>query len=128
MSRVDEIAKEFSDAVRDAFVRVYGSPSNKEDFRSIYPSWSEDGIRTGWHDPDPRVVMVGTERAWVQDPWNSTEDHNNWDAVLEILRKAGWGNVGWDSINPAVHIVFWQLPAEWERILMKRAMERGQKP
>lgn len=127
MSKVDEIALEFSGAVRDAFTKVYGPPRSSEDPSSIYPSWSEQGIRIGWHDPDPAVVVVGTERGWVQDPWASKEDHDKWDAVLELLRDAGWGEVGWDSLNAAVHIVFWLPPNEWRSILAKRIIERSKK-
>ena len=127
MTKIEEFAQAFTAAVQDAFVRLYGPPPKEEDLQSIRPSWADDSVKQGWHDPDPRVVVVGTEYGWVQDPYRSTEDNKKWDEMEKILEKEGWGRVNWESINPAVHIVYIELPNEWHSILMKRAMERGRR-
>ena len=127
MSKIDDFAKEFADAVRDAFVDVYGRAPNAEAFeKSVVPTWSDKGVAVGWQDnPDPRVALVFTERGWIRDPWTSSQDHRNWEKAAEILMKADWGNVRFDSINPAVHIVFIDIPDPWIKTLMERAMEKG---
>jgi hypothetical protein len=68
---------------------------------------------------------VGTEYGWVDDPYRSAADNRKWEKVQKILTDEGWGNVHWESINPAVHIVYIDLPQEWNAILTKRAMERS---
>src|SRR5260370_284728 len=124
MSKIDDIAKQFSDAVRNAFIRVYGSPSRKEDLESIRPSWSDDGVKQGWHDPDPGVVIVGTEYGWIQDPWSGSKNYERWEEVMEVLKRAGWDRVSFESINAAVHIVYWLPPQPWTSILNKRMFNR----
>jgi len=126
MSKIDDIANHFSDAVRSAFIQVYGPPSRQEDLRSIRPSWSDDGVAQGWHDPDPGVVIVGTEYGWVQDPWSeSGHDHKLWEKAMEIMKRAGWDNVAFESINAAVHIVYWMPPDAWQKILWKRLIDKS---
>lgn len=125
MNKIEGFSKAFTAAVQDAFVEVYGSPPREQDLQTVRPTWSEVGLRQGWHDPDPRVVLVGTESSWIQDPYRSNSDHAKWEKVMKILQKEGWGDVRWDSINAAVHIVFIDLPQEWSAVLTKRALERG---
>lgn len=127
MTKIEEFSRAFTAAVQDAFVKVYGPPAKEEHLQSVRPSWSEAGVKQGWHDPDPRVVIVGTEVGWISDPYRSTPDNKKWNKVEEILEEEGWGDVHWESINPAVHIVYIDLPREWNSILMKRAMERGRR-
>lgn len=124
MSKIDEIARQFSDAVQGAFMRVYGTPRDIEYLKSIRPSWSEEGIAIGWHDPDPGVVLVLTEYGWVGDPYRHKDDHKMWEEAMELLKKAGWDNVSFESINAAVHIVYWRPPDRWQTILNKRIRER----
>lgn len=127
MTKIEEFAQAFTAAVQDAFVKVYGPPSREQDLRSVRPSWSIDGVKQGWHDPDPRVVVVGTEYSWIRDPYLTKLDHESWDKVMDILAKEGWGNVSFESINAAVHIVYINVPKEWNAILIKRALERGRR-
>lgn len=121
----DEIAEAFAEDVRKAFSQVYGRPSRKDTLESILPTWSDRGVSLGWHDPDPRVVLVLTEYAWVQEPYSSPEDHELWEKVTQILSEKGWGHVGFESINPAVQIVFWMMPDRWWKILTDRAIEKS---
>jgi hypothetical protein len=125
MTKIEEFAQAFTAAVQDAFVKVYGPPAKEEHLSSVRPSWGLDSVKQGWHDPDPRVVVVGTEYGWVDDPYRSAADNRKWEKVQKILTDEGWGNVHWESINPAVHIVYIDLPQEWNAILTKRAMERS---
>jgi hypothetical protein len=124
LSKIDDVAKQFENAVREAFLRIYGLPSRNEDLRSVRSTWSEEGVKQGWHDPDPGVVLVGTEYSWVQDPWCSDEDHKLWEQVMEMLEKSGWDRVNFESINAAVHIVYWTPPERWQAILNKRIQDR----
>lgn len=100
-------AKRFENAVREAFVEVYGSPRDPETVETtVVSSFSERGRGLGWvKEADPRVVIVLTEHAWISDPWASQEDQDNWNRAMAILRGRGWGHVWWDSINPGVQIV-----------------------
>ena len=126
MTKIEQFANDFADAVRDAFAEVYGPP--KDDpltWSSVRPTWSDKGVAQGWHDPDPRVALVGTEYSWIQDMWRSGEDHALWEAVAAKLTADGWGNVAFDSINPGIHIVFIDLPHKWGKILMQRAIEKS---
>jgi hypothetical protein len=127
MSKIDDFAKQFEDAVRAAFVQAYGRPSNPDALRSIRSTWSEESVKQGWKDPDPRVVLIGSEYGWVRDPW-STDDEDNqqkaWAMAMEILKEDGWGDVAWESINAGVHYVYIMLPKEWDQILFKRAQDR----
>jgi len=125
MTKIEEFAKAFTAAVQDAFVKVYGPPSREGDLRSVRPTWSEVGVKQGWHGPDPRVVLVGTEYSWIRDPYSTKLDHELWEKAMDILTKEGWGNVHWESINAAVHTVYIDVPNEWSAILTKRALERG---
>lgn len=126
MSKIDEIAKQFEDAVRKAFSRVYGPPQDQDRAASIRTSWSEESVKQGWHDPDPGVVIIGTEYGWVQDPWSfDANEHQNWEKAMDLLRKAGWDDVNFESINPAVHYVYWMPPSDWRSILDKRAFGKS---
>lgn len=120
MSKIDDIAKQFEDAVRDAFIQVYGMPRNPDALRSIRSTWSDAGVKQGWHDPDPGVVLIGTEYSWVQDPWSPYDDHGRWEQAMALLRAAGWDDVNFESINAAVHYVYWTPPDEWQTIINKR--------
>lgn len=125
MSKIDQIANQFADAVRDAFISVYGMPSNKDALRSVRPSWSDDGVAQGWHDPDPGVVIIGTEYGWIEDPWSTVRDeHKNWEKAMRVLKHNGWDQVNFESINAAVHIVYWMPPKAWQDILNKRLREK----
>jgi len=124
MSKIDEIADQFTAAVRTAFSEVYESPADLNKLHSVLPTWSDRGVRLGWHDPDPGVVLVLTEFAWIRDPWSSTEDHQKWEIAMALLRNRGWNNVAFESINSAVHIVYWFPPDPWQSTLMKRLMEK----
>lgn len=123
---LEDFAEAFADGVRKAFGKAYGPPRNKEVSESIYPSWSDRGISTGWQDPDPRIVVVGTEHGWVQDPFTSQEDYQLWGKTADELTKEGWGKVWWDSINPAVHVVYIDLPDAWHKTLSERAKRRAE--
>lgn len=110
--------------MRNSFNKLHHfSPSRAAD-ESVFSAWSEKGVKTGWQEPDPRVVVVNTEHAWIPDPW-SDGAHQLWDNVTEDLTKAGWGNVHWDSINAAIHIVYIHTPDPWSSILTKRALEKS---
>jgi hypothetical protein len=127
MSKIDDIAKQFEDAVRDAFVQVYGMPGNPDTLLSIWPTWSDEGVGQGWHDPDPGVVLISTEYGWISDPW-SYEDrhaHRRWEQTMDVLRAAGWDNVNFESINAGVHYVYWMPPDAWQKILNKRVFQKG---
>lgn len=113
MTKVDQFANDFEAAVRSAFAKFYGPPADKRTLESIRTSWSKEEIVLDWHKPDPRVVVVGTESAWVSDPYRTTRDNQNWEKVARSLTAAGWGEVWFESINPAVHIVFIDVPAGW---------------
>lgn len=110
----EQAAQRFEDAVREAFIQVYGPPRTSDPdtaVKAIRSSFLERGRALGWvHNPDPRVVIVLTEYAWVADPWASEEDHDDWDRVMVLLRQRGWGHVWWDSINSGVQIVIQEAP------------------
>lgn len=104
----DELAQEFELAVRRAFVEVYGAPKDLEKVeRSILSSYSPKGRRLGWTDPDPKVVLVLTEFAWVEEPFRDDESVEKWGQVLSLLRSRGWHDSHWDSINMGVQMVFY---------------------
>jgi hypothetical protein len=125
MSKVDDIAKQFEDAVRKAFSRVYGPPRDQDVSQSVRSSWSDASVKQGWHDPDPGVVIIGTEYGWIADPWSyDRNEHKNWEKAMDHLRKAGWDDVNFESINSAVHYVYWMPPQDWQSILNKRIRDR----
>lgn len=125
MSKINDIALQFSDAVRDAFAKVYGPPRKPEYRKAVCPTWSEEGIAVGWHDPDPGVALIFSEYGWIEDPWSEGgHDHKLWEQAMEILKKSGWDNVSFESINAAVHIVYWMPPDHWRTILNKRLLDR----
>lgn len=100
-------AKTFEVAVRQALVDVYGRPGEPGIVaRSVRSSYLEPGKKLGWTDPDPNVVLVLTEFGWVQDPYRSKDDHENWERLQSLLRSRGWPGASWDSVNPAVQIVY----------------------
>ena len=125
MTKIEEFAQAFTAAVQDAFVKVYGPPADEKHLQSVRPSWALDSVNQNWTKPDPRVVVVGTEYGWVDDPYRSPADNKRWDKVTKMLTSEGWGNVHWESINAAVHIIYIDFPDEWNSIMMKRAMERS---
>lgn len=125
MSKIDEIALKFSDAVRDAFAKVYGPPRDPEYRKAVCPTWSENGIRVGWHDPDPGVVLIFSEYGWIADPYSHEgEERKAWEQVMGLMQEAGWDKTDFESINPAVHIVYWTPPDRWRDILNKRGPDR----
>jgi hypothetical protein len=119
-SRVEAFAEEFAEAVRQAFAVTYGVPNSEDKWRSVRPSWSRKSVFQGWVDPDPKVAVVGTEYAWISDPYESQEDRVLWDRTMEILKSFGWGDVRWDSVNSAVHVVYADMPAEWQSELIRQ--------
>lgn len=99
-------ARDFEAAVRKAFLKVYGKPSDPEYVqRAIRSSYLEPGKKLGWTEAHPDAALVLTEFGWIEDPYSSTEDHHKWDQVKEVLKKEGW-DASWDSINPAVQMVY----------------------
>lgn len=125
MSKIDDIANQFADAVRDAFAQVYGKPRRPEYSQAVAPTWSEHGVAVGWHDPDPGVVLIFSEYRWIEDPWSlEFNEQPNWEKAMSILREKGWDNVAYESINSAVHIVYWLPPDKWQTILNKRSRDR----
>jgi hypothetical protein len=125
MTKTEHFANDFAAAVVSAFSEFYGPPRNADVKGSVHTSWSEESVRQGWTEPDPRFVVVGTEDGWINDPWSSDRDHQLWDKAVNSLMRDGWGDVHWDSINPGVHTVFIDLPSAWHGVLIKRAMEKG---
>lgn len=106
MDEAHKHAEAFEDAVRKAFVKVYGRPKDQDKIhRSILSSFSERGEKLRWVAPDPDVVIILTEFAWVEEAHNSHHDLKNWGKVIGELKKTGWP-AAWDSINPAVQIVY----------------------
>lgn len=109
----EEAAKLFESSVQQAFTRVYGFPPDVSTIgKSIRTSFSEQERKLGWTKPDPAVVVVGTEYAWVRDMMSSSQDWKNWEKVAEILKAMGWPNAWFDSINAGVHVVYWR-PDSW---------------
>jgi hypothetical protein len=106
MDDANKFAEDFTEAVRKAFVKVYGRSKDVDKVqRSILASYSERGEKLRWVPPDPDVVLVLTEFAWVQEPYSSDQDMRAWGKVIAELKRAGWP-AAWDSINAAVQIVF----------------------
>lgn len=102
-----EYATAFEQAVRAAFVEVYGPPRDAAVIeRSILSSYLERGQKLGWTRPDPHVVLVLTEFAWVSEPFTSTEDMANWEMIANLLHARGWPKPWFDSINAAVQVVY----------------------
>ena len=113
--KIDEesAAELFEESVQDAFTKVYGFPRDISVIgESIRSSFSEDEKKLGWTKPDPAVVVVGTEYAWIRDMMSGNEDFQKWEKVAEILRAMGWPNAWFDSINAGVHVVYWR-PDSW---------------
>lgn len=100
-------AAAFEKDVRRAFVKIYGLPSDPTNVkRSIRSSFLE-GERLGWTEPKEGTVLVLTEFGWVRDPWSeSGDDHLKWEKVVGLLKDWGWSHPWWDSINPAVQVVY----------------------
>lgn len=102
-----EYATAFQEAARTAFIEVYGTPEKADVIdRSILSSYLERGQKLGWTRPDPHVVLVLTEFSWVRDPFYSREDMEKWENVANLLLARGWPRPWFDSINPAVHVVY----------------------
>lgn len=102
------LAARFESAVRQAFIRVYGRPVDPTTaWRSILSSFLPKGARLEWwKPPDPLVVLILTEFAWIDDPFVSKLDYSRWQKVSGILTQEGWKDAGWDSINAGVQIVY----------------------
>lgn len=104
-------AAAFESAVRQALVKVYGKPLDPTTgWRSVLSSFLPKGARLEYTKPDPLAVLILTEFSWVQDPWLSKVDFSRWQKVSGILAQQGWKNPGWDSINPAVHVIWAEAP------------------
>ncbi len=70
-------------------------------------------------------TIIGTEYGWIEDPWSTVRDeHKNWEKAMDLLRKDGWDNVNFESINAGVHYVYWMPPERWQKILWKRINDR----
>lgn len=105
----EEIARLFEESVQEAFTRVYGFPKDISTIgKAIKSSFLEPGKKLGWTKPDPNVVLVLTEYAWVPDPFSSKENYEKWDQVALLLRAIGWPNAWTDSINSAVQVAYWR--------------------
>lgn len=103
----DELAQEFELAVRRAFVEVYGVPKDLEKVeRSILSSYSPKGRELAWKDASPKLVIVITEFAWVEDPYTDKDSLEKWNDIASLLQSRGWKGANWDSINSGVHVVF----------------------
>lgn len=110
----EEQALIFEDAVRRAFVQVYGPPYRWDDVPNvIYSSYLEAGRRTAWTEPKPNIVVVSTENPWLNEPYTSEKDNKMWGEITDLLESVGWTGAGWESINPAVHYIYW-MPEEAE--------------
>jgi hypothetical protein len=113
----ESAAELFEESVQEAFTKVYGFPRDISVIgQAVKSSFLKEGKKTGWTTPDPNVVLVFTEYAWVPDPWSGTqvrdEQDREWNQAAELLKKMGWPNASWDSINSAVQIVYWR-PDSW---------------
>jgi hypothetical protein len=100
-------AAAFESAVRQALIKVYGKPADPTTaWRSVLSSFLPKGARLEYMKPDPLAVLVLTEFSWVKDPLLSRVDFSRWQKVSAILVQQGWKTPGWDSINPAVHVIY----------------------
>jgi hypothetical protein len=124
VTKVDRYAEDFAEAVRQAFAVTFGVPRNEDTWKSIRSSWSMTSVKQGWVDPDPSVVVVGTEYGWVQDPHRHRDYHEMWEKTMLVLKDFNWGDTAWESINAAVHIVFIKVPTEWQKQLQKQKENR----
>ena len=106
----EEMAEEFEQAVRRAFIDVYGDPLDLEVAeQTIRSSYLEPGRKQGWTEPKPNVVIVGSEHAkGPRDMFASNEDMRRWEAVVDLLQQRGWPGAWFDSINAGVHVIYWQ--------------------
>ncbi len=103
----ERLAAAFESAVRQAFIKVYGRPSDPTvGWRSILSSFLSKGQRLEWTKPKPLHVLILTEFGWIRDPFLSKVDFARWQKVSGLLIQQGWEEAGWDSINPAVQVVF----------------------
>ena len=108
----EAIAEEFEPAVRRAFIDVYGDPDDEGVVEhSIRSSYFEPGKKLGWTEPEAHVVLVGTEYAWVRDMFEDPSEMERWENVAKLLRKRGWTDAGFDSLNAGVHVVYWSPEA-----------------
>lgn len=105
----EQMAEEFEYAVRRAFIDVYGEPSDSSKVeRAIRSSYLDPGKKQKWTEASPNVVLVGSEYAWIEDMFASSEEMSRWEQVAELLRHRGWPGAWFDSINAGVHVVYWQ--------------------
>jgi hypothetical protein len=101
-----ETAQEFEAAVRKAFIKTYGKPRHADYVeRAILSSFYGKGLKLGWTESNPEVVMILTEFAWVQDPYSHDSERAKWDKVVKLLKDQGF-DVAWDSVNSAVQVIF----------------------
>lgn len=112
-----ESARLFEESAQEAFARVFGFPKDLSVVgKVIRSSYLEEGKKTGWTKADPNVALVFTEYGWVPDPWSSSQTRDEqdveWTQATDLLKKMGWPNASWDSINPAVQYVYWR-PDSW---------------
>jgi hypothetical protein len=84
--------------------------------KSIVSSFLPEGGKIGREKPDPNVVFVFTEYAWIPDPWSGSQTRDEmdteWNQAANLLKQMGWPNASWDSINPAVQVMYWR-PDSW---------------
>lgn len=105
----EEMAEDFEHAVRMAFVDVYGEPSDSSKVeKAIRSSYLDPGKKQKWTEVSPNVVLVGSEYAWIEDMFSSSEEMARWEQVAELLRHRGWPGAWFDSINAGVHVMYWR--------------------
>lgn len=102
----DRRAAEFEEAVRQAFVDVYGPPQDLGYVeQAIRSSYLPPGEKLGWTEPNPDVVLVLTEYGWVHDHYSWKEDYEKWGQAMNLLHERGWKKAWWESVNAAVQTV-----------------------
>jgi len=126
-STLDIHARNTLDWVRLAFVKA--ARREDPDLRTAWLPLITRGVesatesawtaKTGWVEKDPYTVVVYSEccpprgTPWVlRDPYRSGDRAaaRIFDAAVEELKRNSWvEDAGWDSINPAVQMV-WVRP------------------
>lgn len=124
MGKIEALARDFEYDVREQFVKVYGAPPSVEAMHSVKSAYLADGARTRYTEARPDRVLVFTEYAWIEDPFSDRRSSMMWDTVAGNLKGKGWGDVRWDSINPAVHVMYVDLPEKTWKAMIPKAGNR----